>query len=126
MADETALTAQATGIGLVLGAGLASTVGVLVDGSLATLAGYGAGAGLVVGVVAGRVAGANRRTEQLRLRIVGGSAVLGLLVWAAIGLVVAWSMDASLPVGLAVGAATGVVHGGLVGGLVLTRVDRRP
>ena len=116
--DDESLPATGLVLGIVFGVGLASVTAVLLDQSIATTAGYGAGAGLVVGSLTGRLADANRGQEQWGTRVVGGGAVLGLVLGVVVGALVAWAQAAPLTSGMVVGGPAGLVHGVLVGGLL--------
>ena len=120
MTDD-ALPQTGTALGLVLGAGLATTVAVLLDSNLATITGFGVGGGLVVGAFAGTLARANRGRPRYAVRVVGGTVALGLLVGAGVGLAGAWGIDGALTDGLLLGAAVGVVHGALLGSILSAR-----
>lgn len=122
--DSTDAPLPATGlaVGLIFGAAAGSILGVVVADAAPTLT-YGAGGGLLVGTLVGRLIEANLGEERLRVRVVGGSAVVGLFVGAVVGAVAAWSIDAGVAVGASVGAGVGLFHGALVGAALLSSLD---
>jgi hypothetical protein len=121
MREEPDESLAATGLvlGIVFGAGVATVAATLVDQSVAVTGGYGAGGGLVVGALTGRLAEANWGEERWPTRVIGGGGVVGLLVGVALGALVAWTGDADVTAGALVGGPAGLVHGLLVGGVIV-------
>lgn len=122
--DDRRLSNLGTGIGLVFGSALGTLVGVF-SGDLVTPLSYGLGGGIIVGALAGRLVRANTGESDFAVRVVGGSATVGLLVGVAVGSVGSWSADAATSTGALVGAGTGLVHGLLVGGLLLATARKQ-
>lgn len=114
------------GIGIPLGAGIASTAAVVTGQSadLALVAGYGVSGGLLTGAFVGQFAERYDSAEDWSSRVLGVSVLVGLLVGSALGLLIAWSLDAVLLNGATVGAVAGVALGVLLGGILLSSARR--
>lgn len=106
------------------GVGIAAT-GAVVAGldAFATVAGFGAGAGLVVGAVTGQYADAADTHPDRRSRVLAVAVGLGLLGGAGVGGVTAWAYDRALSTFIVGGAAAGVVFGAMLGVALLAGTD---
>jgi hypothetical protein len=117
------------GIGIPLGAGIGGTAAVVTgqSGELALLAGYGVAGGLLTGMFVGQFADNYSGASDWASRVFGVAVLVSLLVGTALGLLVAWSLDAAFANGAAIGAIAGVSLGILVGGIFLTsaRTDEK-
>ncbi|MFB6103520.1 MAG: hypothetical protein ABEJ57_00350 [Halobacteriaceae archaeon] len=111
---------RGAGIGLVIGVGIAATAAVLagVDG-IATVAGFGAGAGLVVGALTGRYADTTEGETDQRTRVLAVAVGLGIVVGAVLGGLAAWTSERAVATFIVGGAAGGVVFGAMVGTALL-------
>lgn len=119
--DVDSLQQYGAGVGIPFGAGVAATTAaaVGVSGTLATVVGYGAAGGLVVGALAGRFAETTRPRENWRLRVAGFTLVVSLLVGSALGGLTAWIETAAVANGVLAGGAAGGVFGLLVSGVLV-------
>lgn len=111
-----------TGIGIPLGAAIGATTAVVTgqSGELPLLAGYGVSGGLLAGAFVGQFADNYGGASDWARRVFGVAVLVSLLVGTALGLLVAWSLDAAFANGAAVGAIAGVSLGVLLGGILLT------
>lgn len=122
----TTLRNYGAGIGIPLGAGIGGTAAVVTGQSadLALLAGYGVSGGLLTGAFVGQFAENYGGASDWASRVFGVAVLVGLLVGTALGLLVAWSLDAVFTDGAAAGAVAGVSLGVLLGGVLLTTARR--